>query len=311
MRTVSADEIAAALDYRPLVDRLREAFRAGCAAPPRHRHGIPVPGAPEGSLLLMPAWREGGPVGIKVVTVFPGNADRGLPAVNATYLLLDGATGRLRALLDGEELTLRRTAAASALAATYLARADAARLLMVGTGSLAPHLIRAHAAVRPIEAIAVWGRTPARAEALAARMASEGLTARAVGDLRAAVEEADVISCATLATDPLVHGDWLRPGQHLDLVGGFTPDMREADDEAVRRARVFVDTREGAGREAGDIVQPLARGVLTEADIAGDLAELARGERPGRTEESEITLFKSAGTALEDLAAAELVLERT
>jgi ornithine cyclodeaminase len=313
VKVVTASELAAILDDRGLVERLREAFREGAEAPLRHRHAVPAPGG-EGTLLLMPAWQAGRSLGVKVVTVFPGNASRGLSAVQAAYLLLDAETGAPLALMDGAMLTRRRTAAASALAADYLARRDSSTLVMVGTGSLAPHLIAAHGAVRPIREVRVWGRSPDKARALAASVAMAAGSGRAdvrvtpVEDLEAAVRAADVVSCATLASDPLIRGAWLRPGTHLDLVGGFTPAMREADDDAVRRSRVFVDTP-AALEEAGDVVQPIASGVLKKEDVA-DLFDLVRGRRPGRTDEAQITLFKSVGAALEDLAAARLAFER-
>jgi len=311
MRVVGPEDVHRCLDYPALVDALAAQFRAGAETPLRHHHSIKVPGGADATLLLMPAWQMGDALGVKLVTVFPDNGRRGLPAVQGVYLLLDGATGVPRALIDGPALTARRTAAASALAARHLARPDARRLLMVGTGTLAPHLVRAHAAVRPIAEVAIWGRAPAKAERLAAELAGAlpGVAVRAVRDLESTVPWADIVSCATLATEPLIRGAWLRPGQHLDLVGAFTPKMREADDEVVRRARLFVDTRAGALKEAGDIVQPLAAGVIAERDIAGDLFDLARGG-PGRRGAEEITLFKSVGTALEDLAAARLVAER-
>jgi ornithine cyclodeaminase len=226
------------------------------------------------------------------------------------YLLLDGRTGEPRALIDGQRLTLWRTAAASALAATYLARADASRLLVIGAGALAPFLARAHCAVRPIREIRIWNRTPANAERVAEALRSEGRAATATGDLDASIGWADIVSSATISPTALVKGALLRPGAHLDLVGAFTPQMRESDDAAIRRARVFVDTRAGATEEAGDIVQPLASGALAGKDILADLAELARGEKDGRTGGAEITLFKSVGAALEDLAAGRLVYER-
>jgi ornithine cyclodeaminase len=208
-------------------------------------------------------------------------------------------------------LTLRRTAAASALAARFLARPDSARLLMVGTGALAPQLVLAHASVRPIREVLIWGRSPDKAQRLADVLDSRRMTVRATADLASAVTGADIISCATMTQDPLVRGEWLKPGQHLDLVGGYTPEMREVDDAAIERARVYVDTREGAMKEAGDIIQPIKHGVLLEAQIAGELAELAQGRAPGRSYYNQITLFKSCGTALEDLAAAVMVFERT
>ena len=308
MRIIGAEEAHATLDYGDLVEALRDMFRAGCELPVRHHHTIGTGGGSDGTLLLMPAWQTGRHLGVKVVTVFPDNSRKSLPAVMGNYFLLDGTTGEPLALIDGQALTARRTGAASALAADYLARRDAARLLMVGTGALAPHLIGAHAAMRPIAEIVIWGRTPAKAEALAKAVSKPGIRARATTDLEAAVAEADIVSCATMTREPLIHGAWLRPGQHLDLVGAYTPEMREADDEAVRRARVFVDTREGALKEAGDLVQPIATGIIGEDDIEGDLFELTRGTASGRGGDEEITFFKSVGTALEDLAAAQLAI---
>ena len=214
-------------------------------------------------------------------------------------------------------LTKRRTACASGLASRYLSRPDARRLLMVGTGALAPQLIRVHAKVRPIEEVAIWGRRPEQAVSLAKelsvslpRVLSRPITVHAVADRRQAVGEADVISCATLSSTPLVEGDWLHEGQHVDLVGAYTPQMRESDDRAVRRARVYVDTRAGALKEGGDIVQPLANGTIADTDVIADLYELARAQRAGRApgDATSITLFKSVGAALEDLAAAELAV---
>ena len=210
--------------------------------------------------------------------------------------MLDGATGEPQALIDGQRLTQWRTACASALAATYLARKDASRLLVIGAGAMAPFLARAHAAVRPIEKIRIWNRTPARAEKLAAELRAVGLDATAAADLDAELPQADIITCATISPTPLVKGALLKPGAHVDLVGGFTPDLRESDDAAISRARVYVDTR-------ADIVQPLASGVLKAESIVAELAELTRGDKKGRENAEEITLFKSVGAALEDLAA--------
>ena len=310
MRMVSAAEVEAALDEASLIERLREMFRTGCVTPLRTHQTVKVPGAPDATLLFMPAWQEGAYVGIKLVTVFPGNAVKDKPGVQGIYVLLDGKTGEVLALMDAPTLTVKRTACASALAASYLARNDARRLLMIGTGALAPNLIRAHATARGIEEVLIWGRNVDKAAAVARSVAASGLKVGATKDLESAISRAVIISCATMTKEPLVHGEWLRPGQHIDLVGGYTPEMREADDEAVRRARVFVDTRAGAAKEAGDIVQPLKNGTLTQAGIQADLFELCRGERKGRQKDDEITFFKSVGTALEDLAAARLVTER-
>ncbi len=308
MLVLDAEAVRRALDWRPTIAALRAMFERGCVVPPRHHHSIAAPGG-DATLLLMPAWSEDF-LGVKSVSVFPGNAARGLPAVCAAYMLSDGRTGAPLAVIDGGELTARRTAAASALAATFLARPDASRLLIVGTGRLAPYLAMAHAAVRPIRHIEIWGRRPQRAADVASRLHGEGLAAGATTDLAAALARADVVSCATLSATPLIEGRLLREGTHVDLVGGFTPAMREADDEAVRRACVFVDTRQGACTEAGDIVMPLKAGVLAPDGVLADLFDLCRGLHPGRRGPSEITLFKSVGTALEDLAAAALAYER-
>jgi len=311
MRILSAEEVDAALDDLALIDRLEAAFRAGAEVPLRHHHHLPA-----GTLLLMPAWSPRH-VGIKLVTVFPDNVKRSLPSVFGQYVLLDGSTGQPVALLDGTMLTKRRTACASGLAARHLAPHNAERLLMIGTGALAPHLIRVHAKVRPIREVTIWGRRQSRADELARQLAvslpeaiGRPIKVRAVADRKAAVAEADIVSCATLSKEPLVEGDWLREGQHIDLVGAYTPEMRESDDKAVWRARVYIDTHQGALKEAGDIVQALKNGTIDEDDIIADLSELSRGQQTGRLagDTRSITLFKSVGTALEDLAAAELAV---
>lgn len=307
LRVFDAAAVGRALAYAELADALAAAFAEGLRAPVRHHHEVPRPGAEPGTLLIMPAWRPGGQTGVKLVHVCPGNEARGLPVVQGIYVLFDGSTGTPLAVLDGTELTLRRTAAASALAARYLARSDAATHLMMGAGALAPHLIRAHASVRPIRRVLLWNRSRPRAEALAAQLAGEAFTVTVVEDRIAALAEADIISCATLARTPLVEGAHVRPGTHVDLVGAFRPDMRESDDALMRRARVFVDTREGALAEAGDILQAMASGALTADAILGDLYDLCSGRIMGRQEASDITVFKSVGTAIEDLVAAAMV----
>ena len=301
--------LAQALDYPSLIDALADTFRADTVAPRRHHHAMQRPSGAEDSLLLMPAWNERF-VGVKVVAVLPGNGARGLPAVGATYVLMDAESGRGLAVMDGAELTARRTAAASALASRYLSRPDSHHLLMVGTGALAPHLIGAHASQRPITRVTVWGRDPRKAQAVAAGLAGAPFAITAASGLQAACREADIISCATLAAAPLVLGAWLSPGQHLDLVGAFRPDMREVDDAAVTRAEVFVDTRDGALTESGDLLQPMKAGVFAPEDVRADLFDLCRGRHVGRTVTDSITLFESTGAALEDLAAATLAFAR-
>lgn len=309
MRIIPGAELRSVLHYPMLVERMRQTFRAGVNAPSRHEHRVDTYGKSDASLLLTPVWQINQSIGLKIVTVFPDNGAQDLPAVQGVYLLMDGKTGVPQAIIDGPALTKRRTAAASALAASYLARPDSERLLVVGTGALAPELIEAHTATRRIKQVLVWGRHLDKAKKIVSRFHRPKFKIEATDDLEGAVRGAHIITCATPATDPIIRGAWLEPGQHLDLIGGSTPDAREADDECIRRARVFVDTREGACQEAGDIVQPLRDGVLMADDIAGDLFDLTRGERAGRRYYDQITVFKSVGTALEDLCAAQLAVE--
>lgn len=306
-RVYAADAVHAALPWQRLADALADAFAAGAQVPVRHAHTL----GGDDALLLMPAWNDR-VLGTKVVTVMPGNAARGVGTVQAAYLLMDRSTGEPLAVLDGEALTLRRTAAASALAARFLARAESSRLLVVGTGRLAEWMVRAHVALRGhLTEVIVWGRRADAAAALVDRLRGTeelgGIHLAAAVDLPAALADSDIVCCATTATEPVIRGAWLRPGQHLDLVGAFKPSMREVDDDAVAMSRVVVDTRAGALREAGDLVQAIAAGRLAPDAVAGELADLVTGRVPGRTHADEITLFKSVGTALEDLAAAELV----
>jgi ornithine cyclodeaminase len=311
MRSINAATTARHLPFVPLIAALRRSFAAGCEVPLRHTHSIQNPCDPEhpaGTVLLMPAWRPGGRLGLKTVTIFPANRAAGLPALHSVYTLFDAVTGVPLAQLDGNEITARRTAAASALAASLLARDDAARLLIVGAGRVAALLAPAMQAVRDLTSVDVWSRSPASAQALAASLCAEGFSARATNKLEAAVARAHVVSCATLATAPLVHGAWLQPGTHLDLIGSFKPDMCEADAACFARSRVYCDTSEALAK-SGDMLQAIAAGTFAPADLQGTLADLCRGACCGRRDAQEITLFKSVGTALEDLAAAELVFD--
>lgn len=310
MKVISAAEIGQNLDWASTIRAIERAFQQDCQMPTRHHHVMSNEAEPPVHL-LMPAWVTGQYLGVKAVNVFPANAKVGKPAVSGVYLLFSAQTGETLAVMEGGELTARRTAAASALAARYLARADASRLVMVGTGRLSRHLVLAHCSERPIRHVTIWGRDFDKASAVAAELRYGGITVDATEDLQAAVEKADIVSCATLSTQPLVRGEWLRPGVHVDLVGGFTPSMREADDEAIRRSQVFVDTRAGAMKEAGDIVVPLRTSVIKPDRILADLYDLTRRTHPGRTSDDQITLFKSVGAAIEDLAAASLVYEKS
>jgi ornithine cyclodeaminase len=302
MKILSAQDVAKLAPYRELIEALRSAFRADIETPVRHHHDI----SSVATLLLMPAWSRDY-TGLKTVVFKSDNAARGLPTITASYLLIDNATGAAVAMMDGTELTRRRTAAAAALAADYLARPDANTMVMIGAGALSPHFVRAHAAVRPIRTVFVFNRTLGKAEALADVLRKDGFEAKAVVDLESAVRGADLVSCATTSMAPIIKGSWLKPGAHVDLAGAFKPTMRETDAEVVGRARVYVDTRDGALAEAGDLVQARDEGKFDFSEIQGDLFELCRGQVQGRKTADEITLFKSCGTAIEDLAAAIMV----
>ena len=321
MRFITAPEIEIALDQKSLIEGLRRAFRMGASARPyqaplRNRFYIENVHADPTILLNMPSWQVDGDLGIKMVTVNTGNPAKGLPMVQGVYLFLDAGTGKVRGILEAEMITVKRTAAASALASSYLSRSDASRLLIVGAGALARHFIDAHRAVRPISDVLVWNRTPKRAEELVAnyRLQEDASALNSIGvtdDLEAAVSGADIVTCITASSEPVIFGDWVREGTHVDLVGAFSPDSRESDDALVQKARIFVDTRTGALAEAGDLIIPMNKGLITEDDVAADLFDLTQGERDGRRFYEQITLFKNCGSAIEDLVAARLAYQRT
>ena len=292
-----------------LIEALRDAFRTGCSAPVRQAASVPG-GTGDRVILSMPAFDFDGSGMVKLVTVFPDNRDRLVPTVSAIIVVFSN-TGEPVAILDGTSVTQLRTAAASALASTYLSRNDSAHLVVIGTGALAPYMAMAHCAVRPIRSVAIWGRRTERAQATAATircMLGDDMEILISSSLEQALATADIVSCATTSVTPVLRGDWLQPGTFVDLVGGFSADRREADDKVVLRSRIFVDTLAGAMAEAGDILDPLARGVICREKIEGELADLVTGRTSGRLARDEIIMFKSVGAAIEDLAAARLVI---
>ena len=312
MLTLTAQDLEAILTPSLVVEALRNGFAAGVHVPLRHHHTIPT-GTNPGTMLIMPAWNEqndtAASVGVKLVNVYPQNASNGIPSIQGSYILFDKMTGTPKATMDGRTLTLFRTAAASVLAATYLAHSESTRLLMVGTGHLAPYIVRTYVEVLGVKDVYIWGRNSKKAAKMADYLTSDGLDAHPINDIAEGVRNADLVSCATMSTAPLVFGEWLQPGQHVDLIGGFTEDMRETDDEAIRKASLFVDTREGAISEAGDLIQPIRNGTISEHDIQADLEDLTTNKHAGRSSRGEITLFKSVGTALEDLVTAQLAYQ--
>jgi ornithine cyclodeaminase len=307
---ISGTELKQYLPYPELIEALRKTFTQVNHAPLRHVHRVSESESGPTTLLIMPVWQESKQLGLKVVTVAPKNRALDLPTVHALFILMDTATGVPIALMDGEQLTLRRTAAASALASDYLSRKESHHLLLVGTGRLAPHMAIAHCMVRPIEKISVWGRHSQSIAQTTKALREEGLPEHIAiiesHDLSQSAQQADIICCATTSKEPLIFHDWIKPGTHIDLVGGFRPDMREVDDALMCHAQIFVDTFEGTLAEAGDLIQPLQQGLITRDAVRAELADLTAHRHAGRGNNDDITVFKSVGTAIEDLCAASL-----
>ncbi|AHV91038.1 ornithine cyclodeaminase family protein [Bordetella holmesii] len=307
MLNINSTATRKALAFPSVIATLRAAFRGGYTVPARHVHHIKAEGR-QGTSLIMPAWSEAGYYGVKVINIFAENTRDGLPGLHASYALYCARTGVPLAQIDGNVVTAFRTAAAAALGADYLARRDAQRLLVLGSGRIAGLVPAAMRAVRPIEEVMVWNVRQQGAQALARRLCDEGFRAWAVTDLQTAVSRADIVSCATLSTTPLVRGEWLRGGTHLDLIGSFTPEMMEADPACFAGTSVYVDTDE-APTKSGDLLEAFKAGTLRMPDIRGTLFDLVRGQVSGRSEDGQITVFKAVGSALEDLALAALVYE--
>ena len=310
MKFFNQTEIESTLNYPGLIEKLEESFRDTYEVPSRlHYSYASGVGEQDSTLLLMPAWRNKHVVGIKVITVSPYNSSNNNPTIQGIYLLMDAKNGLLIAQFDANSLTNRRTAASSALASKFLSKKDSSTLLILGTGALAPEMIRAHCSVRPIKQVFVWGRNFEKAKVLVQKLKLKGIEINAVPDFKDNISQADIISTATRSQEPLVFGNDLVPGQHIDLVGAFKPTWREADDNVIIRSSVYVDTREGSLKESGELLIPIAKGIFKAEEIHGDLFDLCRGHQSGRNHDKEITCFVSVGYALEDLAAAELIWE--
>ena len=314
MINISEEQLEENLDYPILIEALRKAFQEKYIVPFRHHHNYQNPKeGVDSTLLLMPAWQVGKYLGVKMVTVSPKNGKYNLPSIHGVYTLFNAEKGMPLAQINATKLTAQRTAAASALASSFLSKKNSKTLFLVGTGALAPELIRAHISVRPIETVYVWGRNLKKAKVVIDQITkhtkNNNLKIFPIKNIEEGIERADVISCATLSPTPLIFGRNLKVGQHLDLVGAYRPDMREADDEAILKSSIFIDTYNGM-LESGDIAIPIEQEILKKETIKGDLFELCRGEKAGRKNENEITLFKSVGHALEDLATAQLIYEK-
>ncbi len=302
---ISDDFINANTNFKELISVLKIGFSSDdIIVPQRHHHDFTNPETGvDSTLLLMPAWHAGKNAGVKIATVSPENYHFELPSIQAIYILMNATTGVVKATLQAKSLTVKRTAAASALASSFLSKSDARSLLMIGTGALSTNLIRAHASVRAIDTVYVWGRNNKKSEAICEALKEEAFKCIAIASVEEKISEVDIVSCATLSKTPLVFGKYLKPGQHIDLVGAYKKDMREADDEVIQKASVFVDTPAGIN-ESGDIYIPLQTGTLAKDNIKGNLFTLCTHKTKGRTNDNEITMFKSVGHALEDLVAA-------
>jgi ornithine cyclodeaminase/alanine dehydrogenase-like protein (mu-crystallin family) len=308
---IGADFINHNTDFSALIEALKTGFKdKTILVPLRHHHDFPNPEAgKDTTLLLMPAWNPSYEAGVKIATVSPNNGLYDLPAIQGIYIYLDAHVGTVQAIIEAKSLTAKRTAATSALASSFLSNAHSSSLLMIGTGALAANLILAHVAVRPIKQVYVWGRDFEKAQLVCEELNNEAFDIQPVTQLENIIGEVDIVSCATLSPIPLVLGNYLRDGQHIDLVGSYKKDMREADNAAIAKSRVFIDTP-AALKETGDIILPIQEGVLTESAIQADLFELCNLSKKGRKSVSEITLFKSVGHALEDLVAAKYYFKK-
>lgn len=304
MRVITAEEVHAALRYPQFIDSLQETFAASHTMPQRQVMLLDEASASHDAFAMLPSW-NGEVIALKAFTYFPANTPP-LRTLYSQILLFSRGTGEPLALVDGVSVTCWRTAGVSALASRFLSRENSESLLLLGTGRLAPFLIRAHASVRPLNTVRIWGRTHAKALALAQAMKEEfpALDFAAVSDLEAACGQADVIVSATGSTDILVRGEWILPGTHTDFLGNHHADKRECDTAMVTRSRVFVDTRANCFKEAGEILVPVAEGAFSIDQVVGELTDLCRADVAGRRADDETTLFKSVGCALGDLCGA-------
>ncbi len=307
MRFFDAEELRQVFDFPTLIDALEEGHSK---ARPQLADGLMGPA--DSQYMVRSAHNGANLIGSKLITIFPQNPKRhDLPSVQAAIMLFDADNGRPNAVLDATELTYWKTAADSALGSRLLSRPDAETLVIAGAGGLAPWLVRGHLAARPsIRRVMVWNRTPARAEVLANELGQSGIAAETASSLEAAVGTADIVTTATMARDPILKGDWLKQGTHVDLVGGYSSDTREADDMVLKRGRLFVDCRESALDGVADIAAPMDAGIIDEKDILADLFDLVGRKAIGRKSDDEITVFKNAGGAHLDLMVAAALVEK-
>lgn len=275
MRVIEAHDVHRVLSFPQLVEALQTAFASKAGMPQRMVFRLAEEEGSNDAFAVLPAWNDE-VIGVKAFTYLPSNAAKGRDILHSKILLFDRETGGPLGLVDGTSVTYWRTAAVSALAARYLAREDAQHLLVCGTGNLAPYVALAHAAVRPIKIVSVWGRNPDKAGRTVEKLRAERpeLEWRVAPELEGAVREADVVSCATASHEPLVLGEWVQPGTHTDFIGNHEKDGRECDTELVAKARVYVDSRANVLNEAGEILIPIEEGRFDADQIAGELTDL-------------------------------------
>ncbi|MCG9740323.1 ornithine cyclodeaminase family protein [Shewanella insulae] len=313
MRVIDADMVHQALDFPSLIAALRETFAEPAGMPQRQVFPLDDTSSHSDAFAVLPAWNQK-TIAVKAFTYFPGNPQKSpeLESLYSKVLIFNRETGEPQALVDGTSVTYWRTAAVSALASQYLSRTDAKHLLLFGTGRLASFMALAHACVRQLDTITVWGRSPEKVDKTisAIQAGAPQIKVKACDDLPRAVAEADIISCATGAPAPLFDTAWVSPGTHVDLVGNHNHDRRECDSELVVKAEVYVDAMVNVFAEAGELLIPVSEGVFELSQVKGELADLCRGSISGRQDEQSITLFKSVGTALADLVGAQLVFEK-
>lgn len=307
MKHFDMKAIQTALPYPLLVDALAQGLQQFSETPARSFFS---PNQDASCVMIMPAWRPHQMMGVKLVSVWPENNAKGESAVSAVYVLISCLDGRPLAVLDGTELTLRRTAAAAALAAKRLARDNSETLAVLGTGSLSVPLVQAHTDTMRFKNVLVWGRQFYKAQLVVNQLRELGIEVRAMGDLHKTLAMSDVVAVATTATEPFLKAAWVRPGTHISLVGAFTPQMAEAEPGLISKSQLFADCRASVLEKGGEVFQAIEQGLILDSDIIADLAELtAQSDRSWRHDAQAITVFKSVGFALLDLIAAELVIK--
>ena len=308
MQFITKEEVARRSPYAALIDALASGLREPIESPPRIHFN---PNHDPSTVLIMPAWRPNRTMGTKIISIWPQNNAKGKSAVSAVYVLTSCDDGATLAVIDGTELTLRRTAATAALAARLLARPASRKLAVLGTGALSAHMAMAHHAVIGLTETTIWGREPGKAQAVVDALARVGIAARASTDLQRTLAQTDLVAAATTATQPFIRDEWVKPGTHLGLIGAFTASMAEAEPALLCRVSLFADTRDGVLEKGGEVWQAVHSGLIKASDVRAELAELVAlaPKVTGRSSEQEITVFKSVGFAALDLIAAEHLMQ--